>query len=111
MTAPNAKYNIIQWVPWDNAGFAYADALLDPISGESEHGQAYITSTSFALFYGRADARLLLRTLEEMAEPKKDDKKNPAGLRFKLPFFSSSPAFVEMDQQEFAQQMAHGLRK
>ena len=44
VTAPNAKYNIIQWVPWDNAGFAYADDLLDPLSGESEHGQAYITS-------------------------------------------------------------------
>jgi hypothetical protein len=108
VTAPNAKYNIIQWVPWDNAGFAYADALLDPISGESEHGQAYITSV-FA-FYGRADARVLLRTLEEMAEPKKDDKKNPAELRFKLPFFSSAPA-CNMDQQEFARQMAHGLQE
>ncbi len=107
-TAPNAKYNIIQWVPWDNAGFAYADALLDPLSGESEHGQAYITSV-FA-FYGRADARILLRTLEEMAEPKKDDKKNTAALRFKLPFFSSAPA-CEMDQQEFARQMAHGLQE
>ena len=30
VTAPDAKYNIVQWVPWDNAGFAYADALLDP---------------------------------------------------------------------------------
>jgi hypothetical protein len=108
VTAPNAKYNIIQWVPWDNAGGAYADALLDPLSGETEHGQAYITSV-FA-FYGRADARALLRTLEEMAEAKKDDKKNPASLRFKLPFSSSVPC-CDMDPQEFAQQMAHGLQE
>ena len=89
VTAPNAKYNIIQWVPWDNAGFAYADALLDPLSGESEHGQAYITSV-FA-FQGRARARALLRTLEEMAEPKKDDKKSAAGLRFKRAIFLLRP--------------------
>jgi len=108
VTAPNAKYNIIQWVPWDNAGFAYADALLDPVSGESDHGQAYITSV-FA-FYGVADARELLRALEEMGETKKDDKKNPAGLRVTMPFFGSGPA-CEMDQQEFAQQMAHGLQE
>ncbi len=108
VTAPNAKYNIVQWVPWDNAGFAYADALLDPLSGETEHGQAYITSV-FA-FYGRADARVLLRTLEEMAEAKKDDKKNSSALRFKLPFFSSDPC-CDMDPQEFAQQMAHGLQE
>jgi hypothetical protein len=108
VTAPNAKYNIVQWVPWDNAGFAYADDLLDPLSGESEHGQAYITSV-FA-FQSRASARVLLRTLEEMAEPKKDDKKVPAEVRFKVPFLSSAPA-CDMDRQEFARQMAHGLQE
>ena len=107
-TAPNAKYNIIQWVPWDNAGSAYADVLLDPLSGESQHGQAYITSV-FA-FHGRAEARVLLRTLEEIAEPKKDDKKDPAALRFRVPFLSSAPA-CDMDPREFAAQMAHGLQE
>jgi hypothetical protein len=107
-TAPDAKYNIIQWVPWDNAGSAYADILLDPLSGEAEHGQAYITSV-FA-FHGRAEARVLLRTLEEMAEPKKDDKKDPANMRFKVPFLSSAPA-CETDPAEFARQMAHGLQE
>jgi len=108
VTAPNASYNIIQWVPWDNAGFAYADVLLDPLSGESEHGQAYITSV-FA-FHSRASARVLLRALEEIAGPKKDDKKDPAALRLKVPFLSSAPA-CEMDPQEFARQMAHGLQE
>ena len=37
VTAPDAKLNIIQWVPWDNAGFAYADVLMDPITGQSLH--------------------------------------------------------------------------
>jgi hypothetical protein len=108
VTAPDAQYNIIQWVPWDNAGFAYADVLLDPLSGEAEHGQAYITSV-FA-FYGRADARVLLRQLEELANPKNDDKKGLAALRFSVPILGSAPA-CEMDTQEFARQMAHGVQE
>lgn len=107
VTAPDADHNIIQWVPWDNAGFAYADVLMDPLSGESEHGQAYITSV-FA-FAGRADARLLLRSMEEMAEPKKDGKKNAADLRHSLPFLNSTP-MCEVDQQAFAQQLATGIQ-
>ncbi len=38
ITAPDAGYNVVQWVPWDNAGFAYADVLLDPRTGEALHG-------------------------------------------------------------------------
>ena len=69
-TAPDANLNLIQWVPWDNAGFAYADVLLDPITGESGHGQAYITSV-FA-FAGKSRARALLRAMLDLAEAKKD---------------------------------------
>jgi len=108
VTAPDAKYNVIQWVPWDNAGFAYADVLLDPLSGESEHGQAYITSV-FA-FYGKAGARVLLRQLEDIAEPKKDDKKDGSRLRLSVPFLAPAPA-CDMDPQAFAQQMARGLQE
>ncbi len=107
VTAPDAKYNVIQWVPWDNAGFAYADVLLDPMSGESEHGQAYIT-TVFA-FSGRARARSLLRAMEELAAPKKDDKKNEGEPRLGVPFLASAPG-CQLDPQAFAQQMAHGLQ-
>ncbi len=108
VTAPNAQYNIIQWVPWDNAGFAYADVLADPLSGESEHGQAYITSV-FA-FAGRANVRVLLRAMEQLAETKKDDKKGAAAVRFGVPFLSSSPA-CDVDPREFAQEVAHGLQE
>ena len=106
VTAPDAKCNIVQWVPWDKAGFAYADVLVDPLSGESEHGQAYMTS-AFS-FLGKARARALLRAMEEAAAPKKDDKKNAA--HFGVPFLSNSTR-CEVNQQEFALQMAHGLEE
>jgi hypothetical protein len=108
VTAPDAEFNIIQWVPWDYAGFAYADDLMDPLTGQSEHGQAYITS-AFA-FTGRASARILLRSMEELAEAKKDDKKKDLALRRALPFFSSGPS-CNMDPVVFAQQMATGLKE
>ena len=108
VTAPDAKHNVIQWVPWDNAGFAYADVLLDPLSGESEHGQAYITSV-FA-FGGRARARVLLRAMEELAAPKKDDKKSEAEALLGVPWLASAPG-CQVDTRAFAQQMAHGLQE
>ncbi len=107
VTAPDARLNIIQWVPWDNAGFAYADVLLDPITGESEHGQAYITSV-FA-FAGKARARALMRAMLDLAEPKKD-KKDTTSLRLGLPFLSAAPA-CQVDPRSFAQAMAQGLQE
>ncbi|HEY3864334.1 MAG TPA: zinc-dependent metalloprotease [Verrucomicrobiae bacterium] len=107
VTAPDADHNVIQWVPWDLAGSAYADDLMDPVTGQSEHGQAYITS-AFA-FGGRASARQLLRSMEDLAEPKKDDKKKEAALRRAFPFQSSGP-HCDIDPVAFAQQMAGGLK-
>ncbi len=105
VTAPDAKHNLVQWVPWDKAGFAYADVLTDPLNGESKHGQAYMTS-AFS-FLGKARARALLRAMEEIAEAKKDDKK---GAKLALPFMGSA-ACCEMDTRVFAQEMAHGLQE
>ncbi len=106
VTAPDAKHNLVQWVPWDKAGFAYADVLVDPLNGESEHGQAYMTS-AFS-FLGKARARALLRAMEEVAAVKKDDKKGPAQLG--VPFLASA-ACCELDPRVFARQMAHGLQE
>ncbi len=106
VTAPDAKYNLVQWVPWDKAGFAYADVLADPLNGESQHGQAYMTSAF--TFLGKARARALLRAMEEIAEPKKDDKKS-AMPQLGVPFLDSAEC-CEMDPRVFAQQMAHGLQ-
>jgi hypothetical protein len=44
VTAPDPQYNVIQWVENDSAGFAYADVLSDPRSGEILHSQVYLTS-------------------------------------------------------------------
>jgi hypothetical protein len=106
VTAPDAKHNLVQWVPWDKAGFAYADVLVDPLNGESEHGQAYMTS-AFS-FLGKARARALLRAMEEVAAVKKDDKKGASQLS--VPFLASA-AGCELDPQVFAAQMAHGLQE
>jgi len=105
VTAPDAKYNLVQWVPWDKAGFAYADVLVDPLQGESRHGQAYITS-AFS-FVGKARARALLRAMEEAAAPKKDDKKG--AVRLGVPFLGSAEC-CEVDPAVFARQMASGLQ-
>lgn len=105
VTAPDARYNVVQWVPWDNAGFAYADVLVDPLNGESKHGQAYLTSAF--TFNGRARARALLRTLEEMAEAKKDDKKMT---ELAVPFLGAG-ACCQTDQRAMARAMAQGLQE
>jgi hypothetical protein len=106
VTAPDARCNVVQWVPWDKAGFAYADLLADPLSGDAKHGQAYITS-AFS-YLGKARARVLLRAMEEIAEPKKDVKKSSAA--FGVPFLGPA-AGCELDPQAFAQQMAYGLQE
>jgi len=105
VTAPDAQYNIVQWVPWDRAGFAYADVLVDPLTGESRHGQVYMT-TAFS-FLGKARARELLRAMEEMAKPKTEPKKGEARKSGGSIFRSSIRC--EMDSTEMAAQMAHGL--
>jgi len=110
VTAPDAGHNIVQWVPWDNAGFAYADILVDPITGESQRGQAYMTST-FAIS-GKARARQLLRRMraiveeEEEKEEKDDDGEKPE----ESPFWAHSTV-CQVPHHAFAKQYADGLEK
>ena len=61
VTAPDINNNVIQWVKWDDAGMSYADAQMDPRTGEIKHAQVYLTS-AFA-FHGKDAARSLLRLL------------------------------------------------
>jgi hypothetical protein len=112
VTAPDSRYNVIQWVPWDNAGFAYADLLVDPRTGASRHGQAYITSV-FAIG-GKARARALLRAMREIAdatapEPSGNagsDPATPAPHRHEL-FPSSS--VCQVDHHQFASELVAGM--
>src|SRR5690606_2560249 len=66
--APDSEHNIVQWLTFDNAGFAYADAQMDPRTGETLHAQVFMTS-AFAVG-GKSKARTLLRRLESfLANP------------------------------------------
>ena len=59
VTAPHYKYNVIQWINWKDASSAYADAQLDPRTGEVLNAQIYLSSV-FAIS-GRSKARKMLR--------------------------------------------------
>lgn len=81
ITAPHPGYNIIQWVNWDLAGYAYADAQMDPRSGEILHAQVFLTS-AFA-FGGKNKMREILRHLENDKKLTKNGQRaavRPAGL-------------------------------
>ena len=112
-TAPDARYNLVQWVPWDAAGFAYADLLVDPKTGTSLHGQAYMHS-GFSIA-GKARARALLRTMRAVADAKpepapKSDKGDPAppALPEAASFLTPSHA-CHLDPTEYARTFAAGL--
>lgn len=66
VTAPHPTYNIIQWVTNHEAGFAYADAQVDPRTGQVLHGQAYIT-TRFSYF-----SSLLFDVKQKSKDPKEE---------------------------------------
>lgn len=69
VNAPNPDYNIIQWINYDAAGFAYADMQADPTSGQLNHVQIYLPS-GFA-FYSKQQAQAILRRMKAgAARPK-----------------------------------------
>ena len=111
ITAPDAGHNIVQWVPWDNAGFAYADILVDPITGESQRGQAYMTST-FAIS-GKSRAREILRRMRAIEEKAEKDRENDDGEETDPETFHpwSHSTVCQVSRQAFAKQYADGLEK
>ena len=108
VTAPDARYNIIQWVPWDNAGFAYADVLLDPRTGQAMHGQAFMTSV-FGIS-GKARARALIRSLTEIAEKAEEGDDDEGGDESPKMLFGFRSA-CSIDPVEFAKQLSEGLEE
>ena len=44
ITPHEPGYNIVQWLDWDTAGFAYADISPDPLTGEIKQSHVYLTS-------------------------------------------------------------------
>ncbi len=114
VSAPDPRFSLVQWVPWDNAGFAYADVIVDPRSGVSQRGQAFMTST-FAIV-GKARARELLRNMRSAVAvhpptaPKHDahPEAAPSASPNALPLFSSARA-CETDFNAFAESYASAL--
>jgi hypothetical protein len=47
VSAPSSNYNIVQWIDAKNLGSAYADAQMDPRTGEVLHAQVFMAG-SFA---------------------------------------------------------------
>ena len=109
ITAPSAGHNIVQWVPWDNAGFAYADILVDPITGESQRGQAYMTSV-FAIS-GKASARRILRRMRSLAEEgeEEDTPKDGGEKERGQAVFWPHSRVCHVSPHVFAKQYAEGL--
>ncbi len=107
ITAPDVAHNIVQWVPWDNAGFAYADILVDPITGESQRGQAYMTST-FAIS-GKARARQILRRMRAAVE--KEEKEEEGEDKPEESAFWPHSTVCQVSHHAFAKQYADGLEK
>ena len=60
-TAPDYKRNIVQWINWNDASFAYADSQTDPRTGEVLNAQIYLSSV-FAV-HSKEMARNLLRII------------------------------------------------
>jgi len=44
ITVHEPGYNIVQWLHWDTAGFAYANMQADPMTGENLQSHIYMTS-------------------------------------------------------------------
>ncbi len=99
VSAPDIDHNIIQWVNYDTAGMAYADAQADPRTGEVLHGQAFITST-FA-FGSRQQVRSLIRKL--------DSKPVKAATRVTLAGFNARPLCAMDHRREFSRALGEVL--
>lgn len=76
ITAPQYDYNMVQWIDWDDASHAYADAQMDPRTGEILNVQIYMSSV-FAI-KGKDQARQAIRKLlaEHSGETKTSDRKH-----------------------------------
>lgn len=95
VTAPHINYNVIQWVKYDNAGFAYADAQVDPRTGETLHAQVYFTSV-FALS-GKKSARAAIAEWDK----KQKSSSKTSKTHFSLKGFSTEPLCAFSQTENF----------
>ncbi|MFT6071198.1 MAG: hypothetical protein ACJAT2_001470 [Bacteriovoracaceae bacterium] len=68
------NFNIVQWLHWDTAGFAYANMMGDPLTGETLQSHVYMTSV-----FGKGGlkrAKSYLRRYKAMSKAKADEQKS-----------------------------------
>lgn len=78
LTAPQFDQNIIQWADFDGAGYAFADAHIDPRSGEITSAQVFFPSAFFTSNMGKR-LRLLQSAMSE--EANSESKKHSLTLK------------------------------
>lgn len=71
-------YNIVQWLKWDTAGFAYANMMGDPLTGETLQSHVYMTSVFGIGGYKRAK-----RTYKKLLANKSSTSKNKSAIKIK----------------------------
>lgn len=70
------NYNIVQWLHWDTAGFAYANMMADPLTGETLQSHVYMTSVFGKGGYRRA--KIYLQRYKALAKTKAEEDNSHA---------------------------------
>ncbi len=96
ISAPDPKLNIIQWVTWDNEASAYADMVVDHLTGEILQAQIYVRSGWVV-----QSARKLRNVLQELfleEEPKDQPQMPDEGIPLPTAFDFDKPCLKAMNQ-------------
>ncbi len=91
ITAPQFDKNILQWIENDSAGFAFADAQVDPRSGEVTSAQIFMTS----VFTTSSDPKAIMLDDSQSAQ----NKKRPILKGFKSARFCERDIRKEMSKR------------
>lgn len=89
--APHPRLNIVQWVPWDNESSAYADIVIDHLTGQTLQAQIYVRSG-----WVMQSAKKLKNQLDELLikEPAKDLPTIEEGVPMPSMFMAQDPCVM-----------------
>lgn len=92
--APHPRLNIVQWVPWDNESSAYADIVIDHLTGQTLQAQIYVRSG-----WVMQSAKKLKNQLDELLikEPAKDLPTIEEGVPMPSMFMAQDPCTMPLD--------------
>jgi hypothetical protein len=87
LKAPHPHLNIIQWMPWDNEASAYADMVVDHLTGQIIQGQVYVRSGWVATSAKRLRGQLQMLLFEDPIEdiPFEEEVPLPSMLHLDMP--------------------------